>query len=194
MSPTPDFQPSSPWVNVYGTTASIIPRDPIRFSQFTTFPTPGSPWTLNDDEITASFSGYAFSVTKARGKFKSPCGQLGSSQKVRKYATTFTICSGVSRSLNDGMICENPRAGPPLVTMARHCTSGSGVEVGQSVKSGNVEGRSNPARFCVCPLPSGPWQETHPALKISSPVSNLSLLLPGCASSANPCIHTVART
>ena len=33
---------------------------------------------------------------------------------------------GVSRSLNDGMIWENARAGPPLVMMARHWTSGFG--------------------------------------------------------------------
>ena len=76
---------------------------------------------------------------------------------------TLPICSGVSRSLNDGMICEKARAGPPLVMMARHWMSGSGVEVGQSLKSGNVAGRSKPARFCDCPFPSGPWHATHPA-------------------------------
>ena len=54
---------------------------------------------------------------------------------------TLPICSCVSRSLNDGMICGEARAGPPFVMMARHWMSGSAVEVGQSLKSGNVDGR-----------------------------------------------------
>jgi hypothetical protein len=76
---------------------------------------------------------------------------------------TLPICSCVSASLNAGMISEKARAGPPLLMMARHCKSGSVVEVGQSVKSGNVAGGSNPASRCGWPLPSGPWQETQAA-------------------------------
>ena len=45
------------------------------------------------------------------------------------------------------MICEKARAGPPLVMMARHWTSGSGVDVGQSLKSGNVDGGSKPGEL-----------------------------------------------
>ena len=46
------------------------------------------------------------------------------------------------------MIVEKARAGPPLVMMARHWKSGSTAAVGQSLKSGNVDGGSKPARFC----------------------------------------------
>src|SRR5580765_3066931 len=114
--------------------------------------------------MTASFSGKAFSVTNARGKFRFPIGHDFSVQRVRRYPSTLLIWSVVSMSLNEGMIWEKARAGPPLVIWERHWTSGSGVVVGQSVKSGKVAGRSKPATASGVPLPSGPWQATHPAL------------------------------
>ena len=77
---------------------------------------------------------------------------------------TLPICSWVSRSLNDGMICEKARAGPPLVIMARHWMSGSGGR-GRAIGEIRERGRRLEAReACDVPVPSGPWQETHPAL------------------------------
>jgi len=61
------------------------------------------------------------------------------------------------------MIGENARARPPCVMTARHWMSDSGVEVGQSLKSGNVGGGSNPDCDRGCPLPSRPWHATQPA-------------------------------
>src|SRR5438093_8138555 len=124
--------------------------------------TPGVPWAVIDPVITVSFSGNAFSVINGRGRFKLPRGQAFSTHRLRRWSMTLLIWAWVSRSLNDGMIWEKARAGPPFVMMARHCTSGSGDAVGQSLKSGKVDGRSKPARFCDCPFPSGPWHETHP--------------------------------
>jgi hypothetical protein len=61
------------------------------------------------------------------------------------------------------MMRENPRPLPPCVTVALQSISRSGVEVAQSLKSGNVSGRSNPVLLCGAPSPFGPWHPAQPA-------------------------------
>src|SRR6185312_5681875 len=61
------------------------------------------------------------------------------------------------------MIGEKPRPWPPRVIVAFQSTSSSGVVPLQSVKSGNVEGRSNIVAVSGAPAPVGPWQPAHPA-------------------------------
>jgi hypothetical protein len=80
-----------------------------------------------------------------------------------------SICSDVSSSPKAGMICENPREGPPWTMTSFHAEFGSGVVWSHLVKSGKVSGRSNPAMVWGVPLPSAPWQATHPLLKICFP-------------------------
>ena len=60
---------------MYGSAASICPDDPTRRSSTSVVPMPDVRLVLNDDVRTTSFSGNAFSVMNARGKFRSPCGQ-----------------------------------------------------------------------------------------------------------------------
>src|SRR6185369_14014932 len=96
------------------------------------------------DVMTISSSGKAFSVTKARGKLSSPRGQERSVQKLRRCCTAFLICSGVSASVNDGMISEKPLARPPRWIIEIQLISGSRVVELQSLKSGKVLGGSNP--------------------------------------------------
>jgi hypothetical protein len=62
------------------------------------------------------------------------------------------------------MIREKPRPWPPWVMVAFQSTSSSGVVVGQSVKSGNVDGLSKPMLVCGAPSPRAPWQPAQPAL------------------------------
>jgi hypothetical protein len=50
------------------------------------------------------------------------------------------------------------------VIVAFQSTSSSGVVVGQSVKSGNVDGLSKPMLVCGAPSPRAPWQPAQPAL------------------------------
>jgi len=62
------------------------------------------------------------------------------------------------------MIREKPRPCPPCVIVAFQSTSSSGVVLGQSVKSGKVDGLSNPMLVCGAPSPRAPWQPAQPAL------------------------------
>ena len=105
---------------------------------------------------TASFSGKAFSVKNARGKFRSPCGQAGSGQKVRIWEMARRMSSGDSASPNAGMCRSRARTGPPSWTTANQSGSGSPVAKAQSLKSGR--GASKPTTERGDPLPSGPWQ------------------------------------
>src|SRR6266849_4776640 len=130
---------------------------------------PGAPVAFSPVEITTSSSGYAFSVTSARGRFNSPRGQCGFRHNPRKYAITSSICSDVSASLNDGIMSENPRDGPPCRITSFQAVLGSGVVWSHAVKSGNVRGFSNPAISFAVPLPSEPWQAAHADLKVCSP-------------------------
>src|SRR5438034_850255 len=118
-----------------------------------------------------SLSGNAFSVYSGRGRFISPRGQLASEHKLRRYPMILSICSSDNCSLNEGMISEKPRKDPPLVMIARQVESGSGEVLGQSEKSGKLEGGTNPRIVCGCPLPSAPWQPTQPASNNSLPLA-----------------------
>jgi hypothetical protein len=53
--------------------------------------------------------------------------------------------------------------------VAFQSTSSSGVVPEQSVKSGNVDGRSNIVLVSGAPAPVAPWQPAHPDWKIASP-------------------------
>jgi len=59
---------------------------------------------------------------------------------------------------------EKPLDRPPSWIIVAQCVSGSGVAPAQSVKSGKVEGGSNPKVDLGWPFPSGPWQPTQAAL------------------------------
>jgi len=61
------------------------------------------------------------------------------------------------------MMGENPRPRPPCVIVAFQSISCSGVVEAQSLKSGNVPGRSNPVLLGGAPSPFGPWHPAHPA-------------------------------
>src|SRR5262249_57137239 len=98
-----------------------------------------------------------------RGRFSSPRGHDGSRQSVRRCETTASVCAEVSSSANDGMIGEKPRPCPPCAIVALQSTSGSGVVDEQSLKSGNVDGRSHIVDVCGAPSPFGPWQPAQPA-------------------------------
>ena len=93
---------------------------------------------------TVSFSGNAFSVKKARGRFRSPRGHDASLQNVQTYFTARSICSRVSASPNAGMWRSRARTGPPRWTTAIQSAVGSTVLVAQSLKSGKL-----------CPFGSG---------------------------------------
>jgi len=54
------------------------------------------------------------------------------------------------------MIRENPRPWPPWVMVAFQSMSCSGVELGQSEKSGKVEGRSKTVLVSGAPSPCAP--------------------------------------
>ena len=75
-----------------------------------------------------------------------------------------SICSVDSCSLNEGMISEKPRKDPPLVIIARQVESGSGEVLGQSEKSGKLEGGKNPRMVCGSPLPSVGASQRHEAI------------------------------
>src|SRR5436309_13038918 len=98
--------------------------------------TPGGPWAVIDPVIAVSFSGNAFSVINGRGRFKLPRGQAFSTHRLRRWSMTLLIWAWVSRSLNDGMIWEKARAGPPFVMMARHCTRSEERRVGKECSAG----------------------------------------------------------
>src|ERR1700686_5676965 len=92
----------------------------------------GAPDALAAVEITISFSGNAFSVTNARGRFNSPSGSWWVFlQNPRMYAITSLISSSVSRSPNAGIICESPRDAPPYTITAFQLPFGSGDVPGQ---------------------------------------------------------------
>src|ERR1700756_4641514 len=117
---------------------------------------PGAPLAFAALVSTNSFSGYAFSVTRARGRFNSPRAQCGFVQNRRKYAITSSISSDDSNSPNAGMIVEKPRAGPPRTIIAFQVMFGSAVVCEQFVKSGNVFGRLNTVLVAGAPLPCSP--------------------------------------
>ena len=73
---------------------------------------------------TASFSGNAFSVKNARGKFSSPRGHAGSAQKPRRWPTSASISCSDSASPNAGIRRSSARIPPPSVD------DGRPVEVG----------------------------------------------------------------
>ena len=124
---------------------------------------------------TASFSGNAFSVKKARGRFRSPRGHGGSSQNVHRYLTARSICSSDSASPNAGMWRSRPRTGPPRCATAIQSPSGSTVlrravgEVGKVVAVGQRQLEPDDARGE--PVPSIAWQVAQAARKICSPVA-----------------------
>ena len=115
------------------------------------------PWTARRAKLpnTSSFLGKAFSVIIARGRFRSPRGQAGSSHKPRTWSITLSISFAGQDSLERRHDREKDRARPPCVITARHWTSDSGVDVEQSLKSGNDLGGSKPIRSS-CPFPSLP--------------------------------------
>jgi len=61
------------------------------------------------------------------------------------------------------MMREKPRPRPPAAIVAFQSTSSSGVVPEQSVKFGNVSGRSKPVLVWGAPSPFGPWQPAQPA-------------------------------
>ena len=65
-----------------GITISYWLRCLIRCSYTSSLLTAFAPWPVNSVVQTVSFSGNAFSVKKARGKFRSPRGHCGSVQSV----------------------------------------------------------------------------------------------------------------
>src|SRR3954466_2709673 len=106
---------------------------------------------------------------------------------------TASICSDVNSSPNAGMIREKPRPPPPCVTVAFQSTSSSGVVLGQSVKSGNVDGLSKPTVVCDSPSPCGPWQPAQPLRKIASPEVSVRATdggAGGCPAAAGAATHT----
>ena len=85
---------------------------------------------------TVSFSGNAFSVKNARGRFKSPRGHAGFWQKLHRYFTARSSCSPERASPKAGMWRSSARMRPPRWATATQSASGSTVLVAQSVKSG----------------------------------------------------------
>jgi hypothetical protein len=92
------------------------------------------------------------------------------------------MSSSDSAVLNAGMTRENPRAGPPLCTMADQSESGSRVVKLHSVKSGR--GSAKTTVLAGAPVPSAPWQLAHAFRKISSPDRAVSCAPAGSAVSA----------
>ncbi len=130
--------------------------------------------------ITVSFSGNAFSVKNARGKFRSPRGHERSSQNDHRYLIVRSICSIVSAWPKAGMWRSSPRTGPPSWATATQSASGSTVLVAQSVKSGSEcpLAMSKPTTLFGDPVPSAAWQVAQAAAKICSPVASAGMAGP----------------
>ena len=111
----------------------------MRCSYSNSLPTALAPELMKPVVQTVSFSGNAFSVKNARGRFRSPRGHDGSSAK-RPDDTSRRVRFGPLSTRRRTPACDGrvPRTGPPRCATAIQSASGSTVLVAQSVKSGKL--------------------------------------------------------